>query len=835
MCVLRKGVVPVESNHTKQQQTMSTPVNAVTPGKHGTRSRGISPVPLVASDVKQPACMHKLSSDLPVTGAAYRIAGNDSDRKRRKSSIAVMGSRSPLKKKKAPTPDAPKKIKKAPVRLEKESASIPPPSRSIVENQALSDLVSAHANCRHCRKVGTLSMIFSTNCVASKPVLCCSACEKKNPRTHKGKSGSRLETNVPKRNNQNPVSSCDLNVKCALSFTLSGDGGTEAQRTLSLCGLPNSTTFRGSSMTKIEDETFLATKPIMDEALLESLIAEVKATPQQSTFDVQAWEKCLRNGEQPAINNRPFVSVSMDMGWQKRSSGRRYDSNSGHAFLVGKELRKPIAFCLKSKFCRCCTHWLNKEKDSPIPVHDCSKNHTGSSGSMESAALLEMIEELFFSKHTTVKFVITDDDSTMKANCRWTNYDWAIHHGVPCPKEGKEIGERKSGKLKYPVPEPKFLADPAHRKKTLSNHLWKLKKKGLRKENPSTGNFGLVEGDIVRLSRYYICMARQLKDAPREDWLNSGKAVLEHHFDNHEFCRSCFCKRKDQSEEERKACDKVYRSKLDDKPLHDKLEEIISPFISLQGLEDIAHGGDTQVNESLNNSMTWLAPKNKTISGSRSLANRVAICCCINLLGYDEFLHRLFQRMGLDMNDSTWYSIRQLQEYRDIKRFNSKLLLTKQKRNARVFAKLQEYFDKLLKDKAKDMKYETCTAMQPQKKRKLLTTVAGVTVGCCKKCGGTDHRRSSSNKCLFNKRNLSASQQNSDVDSVALSSEPVTAEHTLILSDEEDGYDETDVSPSNEFSLLDSIGLSTDTENVGNVLSAIDEIEEEELDQCLAS
>ena len=129
MCVLRKGVVPVESNHAKQQQTMSTPGNAVTPGKHGTRSRGISPVPLVASDVKQPACMHKLSSDLPVTGAAHRIAGNDSDRKRRKSSIAVMGSRSPLKKKKAPTPDAPKKIKKVPVRLEKESASIPPPSR----------------------------------------------------------------------------------------------------------------------------------------------------------------------------------------------------------------------------------------------------------------------------------------------------------------------------------------------------------------------------------------------------------------------------------------------------------------------------------------------------------------------------------------------------------------------------------------------------------------------------------------------------------------------------------------------------------------------------------
>jgi hypothetical protein len=251
---------------------------------------------------------------------------------------------------------------------------------------------------------------------------------------------------------------------------------------------------------------------------------------------------------------------------------------------------------------------------------------------MEAAALIEMTEDLFFNKYCSLRYIITDDDSKMKANCKWSNEDWAHHYNVPVPPK-KGVGKRTPGRLKYPVPEPRFLADPAHRKKTLRNHLWKLKKKGIK-----GGNYGLVEGDILRLSRYFIYMARQLKDVPKEDWIDSGKAVLEHHFDNHEFCRSSFCARKSQSEEEKTASGKVYRSKEKDTDLYETLQDIMEPFVCLEGLEQIAHGGDTQVNESMNNSVSWLAPKNKTFCGSRSLSNRVSMACCVNLMGYDRFL-----------------------------------------------------------------------------------------------------------------------------------------------------------------------------------------------------
>ena len=38
--------------------------------------------------------------------------------------------------------------------------------------------------------------------------------------------------------------------------------------------------------------------------------------------------------------NKVKLTVQYDMGWQKRSSVRRYDSSSGHAFIIGGEKRE---------------------------------------------------------------------------------------------------------------------------------------------------------------------------------------------------------------------------------------------------------------------------------------------------------------------------------------------------------------------------------------------------------------------------------------------------------------------------------------------------------------
>ena len=123
----------------------------------------------------------------------------------------------------------------------------------------------------------------------------------------------------------------------------------------------------------------------------------------------------------------PKVKCSNDMGWQKRSSGRRCDSNSGHSFLVGALQRHPFLFALVLKCCKLCIMCEDKEDDAPD--HDCHINHTGSSGSMEPAALVDLVHRLCDDFKVEITDIVTDDDSSMKSAMRWTNADHLKHHG----------------------------------------------------------------------------------------------------------------------------------------------------------------------------------------------------------------------------------------------------------------------------------------------------------------------------------------------------------------------------------------------------------------------
>ena len=52
--------------------------------------------------------------------------------------------------------------------------------------------------------------------------------------------------------------------------------------------------------------------------------------------------------------NKVKLTVTYDMGCQKRSSGRRYDSSSGHAFIIGGRSKGIIGMVLYYKACRKC-------------------------------------------------------------------------------------------------------------------------------------------------------------------------------------------------------------------------------------------------------------------------------------------------------------------------------------------------------------------------------------------------------------------------------------------------------------------------------------------------
>jgi hypothetical protein len=67
-----------------------------------------------------------------------------------------------------------------------------------------------------------------------------------------------------------------------------------------------------------------------------------------------------------------------------------------------------------------------------------------------------------------------------------------------------------------------------------------------------------------------------------------------------------------------------FRWKTKDAKLYVKLQEILERFITPERLKEVAHGMDTQCNESFNNMFSWLAPKNKVYCGTQSLRNRLS-------------------------------------------------------------------------------------------------------------------------------------------------------------------------------------------------------------------
>jgi hypothetical protein len=83
-------------------------------------------------------------------------------------------------------------------------------------------------------------------------------------------------------------------------------------------------------------------------------------------------------------------------------------------------------------------------------------------------------------------------------------------------------------------------------------------------------------------------MARTLKDRPATEFADAAKAVLEHHFDNHQYCGP-WCRQQHETPAERQRIIKHYRSKEVDAELYNLLHSTIDRFVSVDKLLEMAH------------------------------------------------------------------------------------------------------------------------------------------------------------------------------------------------------------------------------------------------------
>ena len=112
-------------------------------------------------------------------------------------------------------------------------------------------------------------------------------------------------------------------------------------------------------------------------------------------------------------NNKVKLTVIYDMGWQKRSSGRRYDSSSGHAFIIGARIKGINEMVLYLKACRkyYAAEKIGEEAEDP----ECPKNFERSSKSMEASEILKMVEDAFYTQFFIIDIIFSNNDSTMQA------------------------------------------------------------------------------------------------------------------------------------------------------------------------------------------------------------------------------------------------------------------------------------------------------------------------------------------------------------------------------------------------------------------------------------
>ena len=554
----------------------------------------------------------------------------------------------------------------------------PPDSRVILEVNPLKGIMERHIVCPKCASAVKVS--FPSKCIATSIRIDCIDDMCDYVEVEKPVSASPALADDAGSASISRNSNFAINILYVLSFLSKGDGGSEAAHLLGLLGLPNSTTMDGSSFGAVEQQIGRSVlQKVADEVVYErNLGEEVKLHYKGAKYeedDAHRGKLLFDLWREGKLNDKahlwPRLTLSGDMGWQGRASGMQFNSLSGDAILVGSLTRKPCAWYVCSRSCSFCKGWKRGTgKNEEVPEHNCQKNWNGSAGAMEPIAILEMVKLLSNHYSVVTECIITDDDSSIKTKLKWNNADTMINNNLDEPPhvfddKGKKKVRPDKGELPINMPEPTFVADPNHRKKTFAGDLYRFEKVGVDLKQ------GMTKMDVLRLTQNFAYMVRSLPSLDRSEWKDAAEAVIEHHFDNHDYC-GLWCHRKKQSDEERAKKKKIYRSKEEDKKLYHILKQKIERFITEEALDEVGHGMDTLVNESFNNTVAWIAPKNKVYSSSDSLKNRIAICLGINGLGTLEYYRLLFDRLGISVSDDVVHYINVISKKRATRLAKSK-------------------------------------------------------------------------------------------------------------------------------------------------------------------
>jgi hypothetical protein len=251
--------------------------------------------------------------------------------------------------------------------------------------------------------------------------------------------------------------------------------------------------------------------------------------------------------------------------------------------------------------------------------------------------------------------------------------------------------------------------------------------------------------DAERLKRNFRYCVRQYSQLEFNEFKTKFPAILEHHFNNHEGCGE-WCPVRRNEKEGRETNHLRYRDKVKDVAMYDCLKKILDKYTTDDVLRDIHHNANTNVCEGANFFITKFIPKHKQFC--RTIANEARVNLAITILsiGYGETVRRLFEMVGMNVGNST----RKYLDYLDGRReyFKGKWKDDKWRRRRAVAQqrKWREEHQREIDSKKRGLSYSSGMTMG------LGEDVRNNVTQCCRKCGGTDHKRSSSRLCPKNAR-----------------------------------------------------------------------------------
>ncbi len=357
----------------------------------------------------------------------------------------------------------------------------------------------------------------------------------------------------------------------------------------------------------------------------------------------------------------PECQFKYDMGWQKRGSGRAYDSSSGVGTLMGNLTGKIVAYNIRSKVCRICQH----HSDSTPPVHDCQKNWVGSSKAMEADVAAEVVKKVQDSG-VKVGTMIMDDDTTTISRIR------------------KELGANI-----------KKWSDLNHTKKHLGNSLYALAKL----------HTGLTSPIIQALLRWFAFAVTQNKNDV-VGLRNALSQITPHAFGEHETCGKWCDYKSDPDSYYHKTL--PHGRDLVGDSLKTDLESIFNLFCA--NAEKIAPAALTKEVESFNNMVASKAPKRCHYSGSESLRSRVDCAAAQKNLG-----HSYIQEVNISLGLSPGTVSKATATKRDRKRKQqSSLQNSREFKKRRLFRKMQKKLDTTAKETREGTTYQSCVDAKPE-------------------------------------------------------------------------------------------------------------------------